>query len=83
MSTSVYLCVKQNYSCNNFNCYRFNNFIEADKYFIENFNNNSLSTMIPIYKYLPLFIQQFILDYKLKNLFIKTKINSQTLSRKT
>ena len=79
MSNSVYLCVKENYSCNNFNCYKFNNFIEADKYF----NNNSLSTMIPIYKYLPFFIQHFILDYKLKNLFIKTKINFQTLSRKT
>jgi hypothetical protein len=66
MENSVYLCVKQNISCNNF--------IEADKYF----NNNSLSTMIPIYKYLPLFIQHFIL----KNLFVKTKINFQTLSRK-
>jgi hypothetical protein len=79
MSNLVYLCVKQNNSYNNFNCYRFNNFIEADKYFIENFNNNSLSTMIPIYKYLPLFIQHFIL----KKLFVKTKINFQTLSHKT
>jgi|688.fasta_scaffold11994_1 hypothetical protein len=74
MENSVYLCVKQNINCNNFNCYKFNNFIEADKYFIENFNNNSLSTMIPVYKYLPLFIQKIIIDYKLKNLFVKSKI---------
>ena len=74
MSNSVYLCVKQNINYNNFNCYKFNNFIEADKYFIENFNNNSLSTMIPVYKYLPLFIQKIIIDYKLKNLFVKSKI---------
>jgi hypothetical protein len=72
MTNSVYLCVKNNI---NFNCYKFNNFIEADKYFIENFNNNnSLSTMISIYKYLPSFIQKFIIDYKLKNLFVKSKI---------
>jgi len=74
MENSVYLCVKQNINCYNFNCYKFNNFIEADKYFIENFNNNSLSTMIPVYKYLPLFIQKIIIDYKLKNLFVKSKI---------
>jgi hypothetical protein len=78
MTNSVYLCVKNknNINYNNFNCYKFNNFIEADKYFIENFNNNnnSLSTMISVYKYLPSFIQKFIIDYKLKNLFVKSKI---------
>ena len=63
MTNSVYLCVKNNINYNNFNCYKFNNFIEADKYFIENFNNNSLSTMIPVYKYLPLFIQKIIIDF--------------------
>ena len=82
MENSVYLCVKQNISYNNFNCYKFNNFIEADKYFIENFNNNSLSTMIPVYKYLPLFIQKIIIDYKLKNLFVKSKIITNTNLKK-
>jgi hypothetical protein len=50
---SVFLCVKQN--INNFDCYKFNNFIEADNYFIKKYNNDtSLSTMISVSQYLPL-----------------------------
>jgi hypothetical protein len=77
---SVFLCVKQN--INNFDCYKFNNFIEADNYFIKKYNNDTLSTMIVIStmisvsQYLPLFIQKIIIDYKLKKLFVKSKIIS-------
>jgi hypothetical protein len=60
---SVFLCVKQN--INNFDCYKFNNFIEADNYFIQKYNNTD-STMISVSQYLPLFIQKIIIDYKLK-----------------
>jgi hypothetical protein len=73
MSNSVFLCVKLN-NINNFNCYKFNNFIEADNYYKNKYNNNNYSTMISVFKYLPLFIQKFIIDYKLKNLFVKFKI---------
>ncbi len=72
MSNSVFLCVKQS---NNYNCYKFNSFIEADNYYyIKNFNNNTPSTMVSIFKYLPIFIQNLFIDYKLKNIFVKSKI---------
>ena len=59
MSNSVFLCVKQN---NIYNCYKFNSFIEADKYYNKHFNTPS--TMISVFKYLPTFIQNFLIDYK-------------------
>jgi hypothetical protein len=70
MSNSVFLCVKQNNYNNNYNCYKFNSFIEADKYYNQHFNTSS--TMISVFKYLPTFIQNFLIDYKLKKLFVKS-----------
>jgi hypothetical protein len=72
MSNSIFLCVKENN--NNFNCYKFNSFIEANNHYKKKYDYNTSSTMISVCKYLPLFIQKFIIDYKLKNLFVKFKI---------
>ena len=38
----VFLCTNNNIT----NCYRFESFIEADKYFNDNINNNIFSTML-------------------------------------
>ena len=40
----VFLCINNNIT--NFNCYRFESFIEANKYFNDNINNNIFSTML-------------------------------------
>jgi hypothetical protein len=64
----VFLCINNNIT--NFNCYRFESFIEADKYFNDNINNNIFSTMLFVSNLWPLFIQKIIVDYKLKNLFV-------------
>ncbi len=62
----VFLCTNNNIT----NCYRFESFIEADKYFNDNINNNIFSTMLFVSNLWPLFIQKIIVDYKLKNLFV-------------
>ena len=70
---SVFLCIQKN--INYFECRKFNDFVQADNYFIENYkNDNIVSTMISISKYLPLFIQNYIINYKLKELFVKSEI---------
>lgn len=70
---NVYLCVKEDLV--NFKCQKFNDFIEADKFFMENYKDVIIaSTMISVFKYFPKFIQNFIVNYELKNLFIKNKM---------
>ena len=64
----VFLCINNNIT--NFDCYQFKSYIEADKYYSDNYNNNINSTMLFIYNLWPLFIQKIILDYKLKNIFV-------------
>lgn len=70
---SVFLCIKKDiihYECN-----KFNSFIEANNYFLENYKDVIItSTMISVCKYLPTFIQHYIINYKLRNLFVKSKI---------
>ena len=71
---SVFLCIQKN--INYFECRKFNDFIQANNYFIEKYKNDNtvVSTMISISKYLPLFIQNYIINYKLKELFVKSEI---------
>jgi hypothetical protein len=71
---SVFLCIQKN--INYFECRKFNDFIQANNYFIEKYKNDNtvVSTMISVCKYLPLFIQNYIINYKLKQLFVKSEI---------
>ena len=70
---NVYLCIKKDLV--NFECQKFNSFIDADKFFMENYKDVIIaSTMISVFKYFPKFIHNFIVNYELKNLFIKSKM---------
>ena len=70
---NVFLCIKKDIT--HFECQKFNSFIEADKFFRKNYKNIVVtSTMITVFKYFPTFVQDFILNHKLKNLFVKSKI---------
>jgi hypothetical protein len=74
--TDVFLCVKTKLTL--FECKKFNNFIDANNYFMNNYNNNDkidiVSTMISVNKYMPAFIQKILLEYKLMKLFCNTAI---------
>lgn len=74
----VYLCSQYIAS---FKCKKFNTFKEADDHHIETYKNkkekhsnnilpinNNVSTLIPICKYVPLFMDKWILRYKLRNM---------------
>jgi hypothetical protein len=75
----VYLCVDKNKSddiiLKGFNCYRFNNYQEADFYYYNKINKNNDSTVakrssiIPICKWVPFFFDPYIVSYKLKKQF--------------
>ena len=70
---TVFLCIKKD--INRYDCKKFNNFLDANNYFIENYKDVIItSTMISVCKYLPLFIQKYILNNKLKNIFVKSNI---------
>lgn len=55
-----YLCT------NNYNCQKFDSFVEANKYYTNNKNNN-YSHIIGISKYIPSFLHNFMIKYKLFN----------------
>lgn len=69
----IYLCTNNNY--NKYKCKSFNNFIEANKYYNENYKNN-WSSMISINIFIPLFLHKYILQYKLAKLFINVNIDN-------
>ena len=72
----VYLCVDKNKPddiiLKGFNCYRFKNFQEADFYYNKIHDSTIAplrSSIIPICKWIPLFCDPYILNYKLKKQF--------------
>lgn len=69
----VFLCIKKDIT--HFECQKFNSFKEANNFYMENYKNIVVtSTMLAVFKYFPTFVQEVIINYKLKNLFIKSKI---------
>jgi hypothetical protein len=68
-NTITYLCI---YNINKFNCTKFNDFHEANNYYLKNNNNNTLqySTIIFICKYIPLFLHKYFIKNKLSNIFL-------------
>jgi hypothetical protein len=74
--SNVVLCVKKNDSIDTFVCHKFNTFIEADKYFNSNYSNKDVinSTMIPICKFMPIFLEKKIIQYKLSTIFNKIEL---------
>ena len=74
MFSKVYLCVKNN-THNKFTCKEFNDFLEADKYFDDNYKNKVVSsTMIPVCRFIPTIIKRPVLQYKLSNLYTRVSI---------
>jgi len=75
--SNVVLCVKKKDSIDTFVCHKFNTFIEADKYFNNNYVNEDVinSTMIPICKFMPNFLEKKVIQYKVSNIFNKIKLN--------
>lgn len=58
-----YLCIKNK---NNYNCTKFDSFLEANKYYTnKKITNNPY--IIRISKYIPLFLHNYIINYKLLN----------------
>ncbi len=68
----IYLCV-QNKNNSNFNCTLHKSFIEAVYNYI-NKKNNANSTMINIYKYIPITLNKYILKYKISDIFCNIKL---------
>ena len=71
----VYLCVLT--LQNTFECKKFDSYEEADNHYSSFYNYNKempKSTMLSVCKYTPYFLRQRILNYKLANLFINSKI---------
>ena len=71
----IYLCIKYK-TTNYYKCIKFDNFEMADNFYKNKCTKTKIesSTMMPVCKYVPNFVQHHILDYKLKRFFIKTKI---------
>ena len=71
---SVYLCIKEKNN-NNFKCKSFENFLEANKYFRENYKLSDVneSTLIPICNFNP--FKKYFLQYRLSKIFNKVYIN--------
>jgi hypothetical protein len=70
----VYLCVER--KCNYqayFECKKFNSFVDANKEYFDN-SFGSLSTMIPVSKYVPKYFHTYILNKELTNIYFKVKI---------
>ena len=71
--SDVFLCRSGKKIRNNFQCMKFNDFIQADKYYEDNYLKNckncDKSTIISVCKYTPEFVKKWILNYKLKDLF--------------
>jgi hypothetical protein len=60
----VYLCTQT--SVWSYDCQMFNNFLEADEYYTQNYHDTRYkSTMLPICNYIPRFLHRPILNYKL------------------
>ena len=75
--SDIVLCVKT--TVHDFECYKFNSYDAADKYFKENYSkpnkeNIYCSTMVPLSKLWPQFIEPYVLQLKLSNLFNNIKI---------
>ena len=72
----VYLCIQKT-PFQNFKCRKFNSFIEADMYYIHEYDQSKKyerSTLMPINKYTPNILRKSILNYKLRNLFWEKNI---------
>jgi hypothetical protein len=76
MYSDIYLCYKTNIF--KYECKKFNNYEEADKYFNETYRHNSNknieSTMFPVCKFMPKFMKNIVIHNKLSKQFIKTEI---------
>ena len=77
MNNRIYLCYQDKTNSCSFNCKLFNSFIEADNYYHTTIFNikHQNSTMIPIFKYSPIFFDKFILKYNIQNMFCNININ--------
>lgn len=74
----VILCVKKTNKSDTFICHKFNTFSEADKYFHTNYLNKEEvinSTMIPICKFMPNFLEKQVIQYKVSKIFNKIDLN--------
>ena len=77
----VYLCVKMKNNMN-YKCSRFDDFVSADNHFKRNIkysneaSNEALqsSTMIPVIRYIPIFLKKQYLQYQLSKIFCRTEL---------
>ena len=70
----VYLCIEKKnphslHVIEGFQCYRCSNLEEANKEKAKKQNSTTRNTLIPISKWVPLFMDPYLLDYKLKKQF--------------
>ncbi len=64
MHSSIYLCIKND---TNYKCRKFKTFIEAHDFYFEHFCGSAENTLvIPVCSYMPEFLQQQVLQYKIK-----------------
>ncbi len=72
----VYLCVKRQYY-GSYTCMKFDNYSQADSYYKKNYKNQEIiSTLMPVCKYVPNIFHKYILEYKLSKLLIQVKIKN-------
>ncbi len=71
----VYLCI-DHFKDNNFKCIKFNSIDNANNFYHKKKDYVSNYTIILINKYIPNIFDIYILNFKLKNFFIKLKIDN-------
>jgi hypothetical protein len=80
MFSDIYLCYKTNTF--KYECKKFNNYEEADKYFTETFRYRNItgqnieSTMFPVCKFMPEFMKNIVIHNKLSNRIILLDIKN-------
>lgn len=67
--SDIYLCYKPNKYNKQFKCIKFNSYEDADQYYKEN-HSGKQSTLFPVYKYMPQFMKNMSIHYKLSKTFI-------------
>jgi hypothetical protein len=73
----VYLCLIQYDQY--FICKKYDTFKKADNAYKNIYLNDnlfSMSTMIPVCRYIPTYFHRFVLHYKLSNIFVKVRIQN-------
>lgn len=74
MYSTLFLCVKEK-NKQMFSCKEFQSFVEAEKYFENNYENkNNQSAIIPVCKYIPNVLKRHVIQSKISSILNRVSI---------